>query len=77
MQVNRIIRIIILLVTIGSITAQSQGFLRVNGKVITNDTGDTVILRGMGLGGWMLQEGYMLQTSDFANAQYQIKLLIY
>ncbi|NNE26841.1 MAG: carbohydrate-binding protein, partial [Saprospiraceae bacterium] len=26
-----------------------------------------------GLGGWMLQEGYMLQTSDFASAQYQIR----
>lgn len=34
---------------------------------------DTILLRGMGLGGWMLQEGYMLQTSGFANAQYQIR----
>ena len=27
----------------------------------------------MGLGGWMLQEGYMLQTAGFANAQYEIR----
>jgi hypothetical protein len=27
----------------------------------------------MGLGGWMLQEGYMLQTSGFANAQFEIR----
>ncbi len=31
------------------------------------------ILRGMGLGGWMLQEGYMLQTEGFAGPQYQIR----
>ncbi len=27
----------------------------------------------MGLGGWLLQEGYMLHTSGFANAQWQIR----
>lgn len=53
--------------------ATGQGFLQTDGQAIVNENGDTVILRGMGLGGWMLQEGYMLQTADFANAQYQIK----
>ncbi|MDG2418101.1 MAG: carbohydrate-binding protein [Saprospiraceae bacterium] len=53
---------------------QAQDFLQTSGKAIINSTtGDTVILRGMGLGGWMLQEGYMLQTASFANAQYKIK----
>lgn len=53
---------------------QAQDFLQTNGKAIINSTtGDTIILRGMGLGGWMLQEGYMLQTASFANAQYKIK----
>jgi len=50
----------------------AQGFLRTDGKRIINDTGE-VILRGIGLGGWMLQEGYMLQTSDFAGAQHEIR----
>jgi aryl-phospho-beta-D-glucosidase BglC (GH1 family) len=27
----------------------------------------------MGLGGWMLQEGYMLETADFAGTQHKIK----
>jgi len=53
--------------------ANAQGFLKTDGKVIVNDSGDTILLRGMGLGGWMLQEGYMLQTASFANAQYQIR----
>lgn len=30
----------------------------------------------MGLGGWLVQEGYMLQTSAFANAQWQIRAKI-
>ena len=53
----------------------AQGFLRRDGKKIVNDQG-AIQLRGMGLGGWMLQEGYMLQTSDFANPQHQIKARI-
>ena len=39
----------------------SQDFLQAHGHVITNGKGDTVLLRGIGLGGWMLQEGYMLR----------------
>ncbi len=53
--------------------ANAQGYLRADGKNIVNESGETVILRGMGLGGWMLQEGYMLQTAGFANAQYKIR----
>jgi len=41
----------------------SQGFLKVKGKEIVNGKGETILLRGMGLGGWMLQEPYMLQLS--------------
>ena len=53
--------------------ASSQSYLKADGKNIVNENGETVILRGMGLGGWMLQEGYMLQTAGFANAQYKIR----
>src|ERR1700690_1216755 len=38
----------------------SQGFLKAEGKKIVNEKGQNVLLRGEGLGGWMLQEGYML-----------------
>lgn len=51
----------------------SQGFLKVKGKDIINGKGDPVLLKGMGLGGWMLQEPYMLQLSKVAVAQYQIR----
>lgn len=63
----------ILLLIIFSISSNGQGFLKTNGKSIVNETNDNFILRGLGLGGWMIQEGYMMQTSEFANAQYQIR----
>jgi hypothetical protein len=51
----------------------SVGFLKVKGKVIVDGTGQEFYLKGIGLGGWLLQEGYMLHTSGFANAQWQIR----
>jgi endoglucanase len=40
--------------------APPDGFLRASGTHIVDSQGRDVLLRGMGLGGWMLQEGYML-----------------
>jgi len=40
--------------------ATAKDFLRADGQRIVDGSGRPVILRGMGLGGWMLQEGYML-----------------
>lgn len=51
----------------------SQGFLRRDNKKIVDGTGQEVILRGMGLGGWMLQEGYMMKTASFASTQHALK----
>ncbi|MBX2877314.1 MAG: carbohydrate-binding protein [Saprospiraceae bacterium] len=56
-----------------NLNLSAQGFLSTQGKHIVNENGDTIILKGMGLGGWMLQEGYMLQTAGFANPQHQIR----
>lgn len=40
----------------------AQGFLKTAGTKIVNAKGENVLLRGIGLGGWMLQEGYMLRV---------------
>lgn len=47
--------------------------LKADGQKIVNDKGENIQLRGLGLGGWMLQEGYMLKTADFAGPQYKIR----
>lgn len=55
-----------------SLTLSAQGFLRVDGTKIINDEGE-FFLKGIGLGGWMLMEGYMFKTSGFADAEHQIR----
>ena len=47
--------------------------LKTEGQKIVNDKSENIQLRGLGLGGWMLQEGYMLKTADFAGPQFKIK----
>lgn len=54
----------------------SQGFLKTSGQKIVNEKGENIALKGLGLGGWMLQEGYMLKTADFAGPQHQIEAKI-
>jgi len=61
----------ILTLNLSSLTA--QGFLHRQDKKIFNGSGQEIILKGIGLGGWLLQEGYMLHTSGFANAQWEIR----
>ncbi len=43
----------------------STSYLRADDQFIVNERGEKVLLRGMGLGGWMLQEGYMLKLGNF------------
>lgn len=50
-----------------------DGFLKTDGRHIVNGSGEPVLLRGIGLGGWMLQEPYMLKLSGVAPAQYDIR----
>ena len=54
-------------------TQYAQGFLKTEGKKIVDQDNNEVILRGMGLGGWMLMEGYMMQSSDVADTQHEFK----
>jgi hypothetical protein len=53
--------------------AYGQGFLKADGKKIVNEKGENLLLRGIGLGGWMLQEPYMFQLSEAAGTQTEIK----
>jgi endoglucanase len=67
-------KFLFLAIFIGFISTESfaQGFLKVDGKKIVNEKGENVLLRGMGLGGWMLQEGYMLKINKDGQ-QYKIR----
>lgn len=63
--------LIIFLISVFS--AFSQGFLHRDGQNIVDGNNKNIVLRGLGLGGWMVQEGYMIQTGAFAGPQYKIK----
>ncbi|AYG63887.1 glycoside hydrolase family 5 protein [Rhizobium jaguaris] len=52
--------------------AHAQGFVHADHQRIVDGDGKPVILRGMGLGGWMVQEGYMLDLRNLG-AQHVIR----
>ncbi len=64
--------LLVILFLIGSGPLHAQGYLKVKGKQILQENGKPFIFRGMGLGGWMLQEGYMFQLS-FLGQEYRIR----
>ncbi|MEY2925215.1 MAG: hypothetical protein RLZZ337_1765, partial [Bacteroidota bacterium] len=73
---NKLYSILVGIICCLTYQANAQHLLTTKGKAIINQNQDTILLRGMGLGGWMVQEGYMLQTAGFASPQHQIKAAI-
>ena len=67
---NKVYKYIFLGCLFFSIQINSQG-LRTLGKKIINKDGDEVLLKGVGLGGWMLQEGYMMNSNGAADTQHE------
>ncbi len=51
-------------------TSELQGFLHAKSKLIFDGNDEEIHLRGVGLGGWMVLEGYMLGTHG---AQHKIR----
>lgn len=70
---NRFIILLLASFMLVSCGRQAIGYLHADGKRIVNGKGEYVQLRGIGLGGWMLQEPYMLKLSGVSPAQYDIK----
>ena len=56
--------ILIFLLASVCLNGKAQSFLRAEGKQIVNEKGENVLLKGIGLGGWMVQEGYMLRLNE-------------
>ena len=75
-NISNAIRITLVLVWIGITSSLFAQGIKADGKRIIDEQGNNVVLRGMGLGGWMIQEGYMLETSNFANTQTKIRAKI-
>ena len=72
-RLSRTLGILAFIVVMMSRTTYAQGFLHTRGDKIVDGSGREVLLRGIGLGGWMLQEPYMLRLSGVAVNQRDIR----
>ncbi|MEK6650271.1 MAG: cellulase family glycosylhydrolase, partial [Bacteroidota bacterium] len=54
----------------------AQGYLHASGLYIVDGTNTQIQLRGMGLGGWLVPEGYMLGTSSFADSPTTFRTVV-
>jgi hypothetical protein len=51
-------------------------FLHTRGQDIVNESGKTILLRGVGLGNWMLPEGYMWKFGDGGDRPRRIEQIV-
>jgi hypothetical protein len=51
----------------------TTGFVCASGKQILDGNGNNLILKGIGTGNWMIQEGYMMKSGDIAGTQWKYK----
>lgn len=72
LKIHTLVSLLLLLLLPSVLPVRAQGYLRTSGRRLVNEEGKEVILRGMGLGGWVLQEGYMFQLGNIGQ-QYRIR----
>ncbi|TRX65711.1 cellulase family glycosylhydrolase [Carboxylicivirga sp. M1479] len=65
--------ILSLIVIVLSISVTNAQTLTTDGKLIKDDQGQKVILRGIGTGNWVLMEGYMMKTAGVAGTQHEFR----
>jgi len=58
------------------VAAEPLTFLRTQGQDIVNEKGEKVLLRGVGLGNWMLPEGYMWKFGDGGDRPRKIEKIV-
>ncbi|RQV99548.1 MAG: hypothetical protein EH225_11405, partial [Calditrichaeota bacterium] len=59
---------IMLVLSLNSLAGMS--FLRTSGQDIVDSSGTGILLRGYGLGGWLVPEGYMLHVPGYGSPSY-------
>ncbi len=73
MTFRKTLLLLIALVFISFTNISAEGILRAEGKKIVDANGTEIIFRGIGLGGWLVPEGYMFNMSGFANSPTEIR----
>jgi len=70
--------LVVLFVTVLTYSPATAGvtFLRTRGQDMVNEGGDKVLLRGVGLGNWMLPEGYMWKFGNGGDRPRKIEKIV-
>ena len=76
MNKTYIVSVFMFVLTCFSIKTSAQSFLRTQGQDIINKKGEKVFLRGVGLGNWMLPEGYMWKFGQYGDRPRKIEKII-
>jgi len=53
-----------------------QAYLKTQGREIVDSNGQKILLRGFGLGGWLVQEGYQLHIPGFGSPSSIRKMIV-
>ena len=79
----KLLQALVLAILIGSCScdpkkevSETLTFLRTSGHFMVNEYNDTILLRGVGLGNWLLPEGYMWHFGESADRPRKIEKLI-
>ena len=77
-QHKNLLVIPLLVVGLASLTPSlsAKGFLRTQGYDIVDESGKKVLLRGVGLGNWLLPEGYMWKFGDEGDRPRKIEKIV-
>src|SRR5471032_483331 len=57
-------------------SASAAGFLHTQGEDIVDEKGQKILLRGVGLGNWMLPEGYMWRFGELGDRPRKIEKIV-
>jgi endoglucanase len=57
-------------------SASAAGFLHTQGENVVDEKGQKILLRGVGLGNWMLPEGYMWRFGDEGDRPRKIEKIV-
>ena len=75
---NLLARVLFVLLALS--VASANSFLKTNGRIIVNEQNEKIILKGFGLGGWLVLEGYIwncnIEHASTTNIESEIESLI-
>jgi aryl-phospho-beta-D-glucosidase BglC (GH1 family) len=70
------VRLSLLMILALLCSAPAAGFLHTQGESIVDEQGQKVVLRGVGLGNWMLPEGYMWRFGETGDRPRRIEKIV-